>query len=130
MGDYVINRSSKSDKKYVVTDSSGKSVHFGYAKAGGDGEKSEAEDFTMHKDPERWRRYLKRHGDDQIDINDDSINPENYQPTVSTKEDWSIDGVNTAGFWSRWYSWSYPDIDDIKKDMKKRFGINLTVDFD
>lgn len=119
MGDYVITRSTRGDKKYMVTLPGGKTVNFGQAGA---------EDFTMHKDPERWRRYLKRHGDNEIDIDDESIVPENYQPTDSSKEDWSMDGVDTAGFWSRWYAWSYPDVGRIQSDLKKRFGINLSVD--
>ena len=43
----------------------------------------------------------------------------------SDKEDWKISGIDGAGFWSRWYLWSYPDFEGVKKFMSKRFGIKF-----
>jgi hypothetical protein len=36
---------------------------------------------------------------------------------------WGISGIDGAGFWSRWYLWSYPTVEGVKKFMSKRFGI-------
>jgi len=44
-------------------------------------------DYTIHKDPERMRRYLTRH---------------------RRREKWGRAGRYTAGFWSRWLLWSRP----------------------
>lgn len=49
--DVPIYLSTKKDKKYMVQDPNGKWVHFG---AFG------MEDFTLHKDEERRKRYLAR----------------------------------------------------------------------
>lgn len=46
-----IDVSDRPTKKFVVTLSTGKAVHFG---------QKGAEDFLDHKDPERRRRYLLR----------------------------------------------------------------------
>jgi hypothetical protein len=43
----------------------------------------------------------------------------------SDKEDWKISGIDGAGFWSRWYLWSYPDFESVKKFMSRRFGIKF-----
>jgi len=43
----------------------------------------------------------------------------------SDKENWKMSGINGAGFWSRWYLWSFPDMKDVKKFMKKRFNIQI-----
>ncbi len=43
-------------------------------------------DYTIHKDPERRERYLARHA-------------------RMSNENWSLSGINTPGFWSRWYLW-------------------------
>lgn len=48
----TIRKSTKSDKKWMVTFADGKTVHFGAAGYS---------DFTEHKDPDRKQRYLARH---------------------------------------------------------------------
>lgn len=60
-------------------------------------------DFTLHKDPKRMYRYLIRH----------------------SKEDWSINSVNKAGFWSRWLLWSEPNLEKAKKLIYKKFKIKI-----
>ena len=58
-------------------------------------------DFTIHKDGQRRQRYIKRH----------------------SNENWSKSGIDTAGWWSLKYLWSYPTkkeaYNHIKKDLKK-----------
>jgi len=92
----LFRNSPKSEKKYRVTFEDGKSVDFG-----GKG----YSDFTIHKDPERMRRYLARHS--------------------RMGETWNKTGIRTAGFWSRWLLWSRPSMSEAKKYMTKRFGIRF-----
>ena len=58
-------------------------------------------DYTIHKDEERKLRYIKRHNN----------------------ENWTKSGIDTAGWWSLKYLWSYPTKEEaynnIKKDLKK-----------
>ena len=93
----LLRNSPKSEKKYRVTFEDGKSVDFG-----GKG----YSDFTIHKDPERMRRYLARHS--------------------RMGETWNKTGIHTAGFWSRWLLWSRPSMPEAKKYMTKRFGIRFS----
>ena len=60
-------------------------------------------DYTIHKDPERMKRYLTRHR--------------------KGHEQWGIKGIQTAGFWSRWLLWSKPSLAEAKMLIKKKFGI-------
>ena len=93
----LLRNSPKGEKKYRVTFEDGKSVDFG-----GKG----YSDFTIHKDPERMRRYLARHS--------------------RMGETWNKTGIHTAGFWSRWLLWSRPSMPEAKKYMTKRFGIRFS----
>lgn len=93
----LLRNSPKSEKKYRVTFEDGKSVDFG-----GKG----YSDFTIHKDPERMRRYLARHS--------------------RMGETWNKAGIRTAGFWSRWLLWSRPSMPEAKKYITKRFGVRFT----
>lgn len=72
-----------------------KTVHFG-AKG--------YSDYTIHKDPERKKRYIDRH---------------------KSNEDWSIKGINTAGFWSRWLLWNEPTLKESIKSTEDKFGIKI-----
>ena len=51
----------------------GKTVHFG---------QEGAEDFTTHSDLKRKENYLARH---------------------KKRENWNASGIETAGFWARWF---------------------------
>jgi len=64
------------------------------------------EDFTMHKDEERKRLYLQRHG---------------------SRENWQKSGIETAGFWSRWLLWNKPTISQSIADIRKRFGVSIKI---
>lgn len=93
-------------------------------------------DYTLHKTPSRMRSYVRRHGgivSDAIGREDDPIKIQTKMLTVkkSDKENWGPSGVKTAGFWSRWLTWSYPNINDavrfIEKDiLKNKYHIKLT----
>jgi len=61
-------------------------------------------DYTIHKDPERMKRYLTRH---------------------RSRENWSKSGIKTAGFWSRWLLWSEPSLQNAKTFMEKKFKIKI-----
>ncbi len=78
-------------KKYFVYTKLGKKIYFGQAGAS---------DFTIHKDNERKLRYIKRHQDN---------------------ENWSKSGIDTAGFWSRWYIWHLPTKEASYQYIKRRF---------
>jgi hypothetical protein len=92
----LLRKSPKRDKKFRVTLEDGRNVDFG-----GKG----YSDFTIHKDPERMKRYLVRHG--------------------RGNETWTKDGIATAGFWSRWLLWSKPSLEEAKKLMTKKFKIQF-----
>lgn len=90
----ILRKSPKPTKKYRVTFPDGGFVDFGGAGYS---------DYTIHKDPERMKRYLARHS--------------------RGGETWSKKGVRTAGFWSRWLLWSKPSMPEAKRMMSSRFGI-------
>lgn len=89
-----IKKSTKKQCKLMATfiDTCGnnKVVHFG---------RSGYSDYTIHKDPERMKRYLKRH---------------------KSREKWTGRGLFTAGALSRWILWSKPDLKTAITDYKKK----------
>ena len=98
MYNVILKRSIKKDKKWTVivtTAMTTKTIHFG-AKG--------YSDYTIHKDPNRKKRYINRH---------------------FKRENWNLSGINTAGFWSRWLLWNKPSIESSIKDIKSRFKITL-----
>ena len=68
-----------------------KTIHFGA---------TGYEDFTTSKDEKRKASYLARH---------------------KTSEDWTLAGVDTAGFWARWLLWNKPSITGSIRDINQRF---------
>ena len=58
------------------------------------------EDYTTHRDEKRKASYLARH---------------------RTKEDWTLSGVDTAGFWARHLLWNKPSLTARVADVNKRF---------
>lgn len=93
MNFYYPYKSDKPDKKFFIITSTGKRIYFGSAGMS---------DFSIHKDEDRKLRYIKRH---------------------SANENWGKSGINTAGFWSRWYLWNLPTLKASYEDIKKRFLI-------
>ena len=90
---YQLIRSPRLEKKFRIITPSGKHIDFG-AKG--------YEDFTMHHDEERKKRYINRH---------------------QKHEYW--DDPNTAGFWSRWLLWNKISINQSIADIEHRFGISI-----
>ena len=68
-----------------------KTVHFGA---------TGYQDFTTSKDEKRRASYLARH---------------------KTSENWTLDGVDTAGFWARWLLWNKATITASIRDINQRF---------
>lgn len=87
----VIKKSNKKGKKFMATFDDKKTIHFGSAGMS---------DFTIHKDPKRKQRYLKRH---------------------QARENWN--DPKTAGALSRWILWNKTSLKESIDDYKKRFNI-------
>ena len=85
---YYPYKSDKPDKKYYIITNSGRRVYFGAAGMS---------DFTIHKDEARKQRYINRH---------------------KNNENWTKSGIDTAGFWSRWYLWNKPTKQQSYNDIK------------
>jgi len=96
---YVLSPSTRSEKKWMVKLPTGKTIHFG---AEG------YQDYTMHRDPERKRRYIERH-------------------SRPGRENWTKSGLDTPGFWSRWLLWNLPTLSGSKKDIEKRFKVKIVL---
>ena len=77
--------------KYYIITKSGEKVYFG---------QYGASDFTIHKDEERKKRYIERH---------------------KNRENWTKSGIDTAGWWSRFYLWSYPTKKEAYNYIKSHF---------
>jgi hypothetical protein len=88
---YYPYKSDKPDKKYYIITNSGRKVYFGAAGMS---------DFTIHKDEARKQRYINRH---------------------KNNENWTKSGIDTAGFWSFRYLWSYPTKQEAYKHIKAQF---------
>lgn len=116
-----IVRSPDRKKKFRAILGDGRTVDFGA---------SGYSDYTKHKTPSRMRSYVLRHGGRVPRRIIAERDPKKIQTMMlgvnsSDKEDWKISGIDSAGFWSRWYLWSYPDFEGVKKFMSKRFGIKF-----
>ena len=77
--------------KYYIITESGRKVYFGA---------TGFSDFTIHKDEARKERYITRH---------------------KNKENWTKSGIDTAGFWSRWYLWNKPTKQQSYNYIKSHF---------
>lgn len=77
-----------------------------------------ASDYTIHKNPLRMEQYIRRHGGKPTRFTEPSkVHETMLKRTKSTKEDWSKNGLYTAGFWSRWLLWSQPSIREAIRHM-------------
>lgn len=116
-----IVKSPNRKKKFRATLEDGRTVDFGA---------SGYSDYTKHKTPSRMRSYVLRHGGRIPKSIIAERDPKKIQEKMlkidySFSENWGISGIDGAGFWSRWYLWSYPDFESVKKFMSKRFGIKF-----
>lgn len=55
--------------------------------------------FLDHQDEQRRQAYIKRH---------------------QSNEDWTDEGIHTSGFWSRWFLWSKPTINQALRETEKQ----------
>lgn len=94
----LLKKSPNKNKKWRVTLPNGSHVNFGA---------SGYQDYTMHHDPKRKELYKIRH---------------------KARENWTMEGINKAGFWSRWLLWEKPTMAGAKKFMKTKFGISLATE--
>jgi len=111
---FTLTESPKKSKKFRVTLEDGTKVDFG---ARG------YSDYTKHKNPLRMRSYVKRHGgrvSKKIMSETDPVRVQRAMLTVRTsdKENWS--DPTTAGFWSRWLLWSFPDLAQARRRTAAR----------
>ena len=83
--------SDKPKYKYFIITKDGRRVYFGA---------KNYEDYTIHKDDKRKEAYISRH---------------------KKREDWTISGIDTAGFWSRWFLWEKPTKKEALEYIKSRF---------
>ena len=93
MREVVLKKSSNPNKKYDAY-VEGKKVSFG---ARG------FSDFTQHKDEQRKKNYITRHG--------------------SGNENWN--DLTTAGAWSKGILWNKPTIRESIKSMENKFNIDI-----
>ena len=112
-------RSPNRKKKFRALLEDGRTVDFGA---------SGYSDYTKHKTPSRMRAYVLRHGGRIPRSVIAERDPKKIQEKMlkidySFSENWGIRGIGGAGFWSRWYLWSHPNFEGVKKFMSKRFGI-------
>jgi len=93
----TLTKSNRKGKKWkvVIEGKTKKSIHFG-AKG--------YSDYTIHKDKKRMERYTARH---------------------KVRENWTRDGIKTAGFWAKWLIWNKPSLRNSIKDIEKRFNIDI-----
>jgi len=112
----ILSKSPKGGKKFRVLLPNGKTVDFG-AKG--------YSDYTIHKNPQRMRLYVQRHGG-VVPPPRGNLQTKMLKVTKSNKENWSIKGVDTAGFWSRWLLWSHPTMNGAIKIVKNKFGLNIS----
>lgn len=97
----VLQKSPNPLKKFRVTFSdTGKHVDFG---------QKGYSDYTIHKDPERMKRYLNRHR--------------------KMGENWTLRGKNTAGWWSRWLLWSRPSLQAAIAFVSRRLRTRIVKRF-
>ena len=96
----LLSPSSRQEKKLMVriykNNRRIKTIHFG---------QKGYEDYTIHHDENRKKKYIKRH---------------------QVNQDW--DNFFSAGFWSRWILWNKPTITESAKDTENEFGIKIYLD--
>jgi hypothetical protein len=93
----TVSRARNGIHKFMAIFPDGKVVRFG---------RKGFSDFTLHKDPERMKRYLTRH---------------------RSRENWTRSGARTAGFWSRWFLWSSPSLMGAKRKTEKVLGKKIVL---
>ncbi len=117
----ILQKNPGNLKKWRVILPTGKKVDFGL---------KGYSDYTIHKNPLRMRSYVMRHSGVPSSKIKNSINEKFVQEKMlnvktSTKENWSKNGIETPGFWSRWLLWSHPTIPNAKRHISKKFNVKF-----
>jgi hypothetical protein len=94
---YVVKKSTRVSKKWMVITPDGKKIHFGAAGY---------EDYTQHGNMARKQQYILRHQD---------------------KENWFKSGLDTAGFWARWLLWNKDTLEESARDIEHRFNVEVIL---
>lgn len=95
---FKLTTSHLKNKRFMVINlDTNKKIHFG---------SPFYENYNIHEDDDRKFRYIQRH---------------------RKNEDWTINGINTAGFWSRWVLWNKKGLMKSIKDTEERFNINIEL---
>lgn len=99
---YYPYKSDKPEKKFFINTSKGKRVYFG---------QSGYNDYTIYyskegkeKADKMKKAYISRHS--------------------KMGEDWNRSGIDSPGFWSRWYLWNLPTKEASYQDIKRKFFSN------
>ena len=102
MASYTLKKSKKKDKKYdlLITPETGRSKTVSFGANG-------MSDYTLHHDPERKERYLKRH------------QKENDRWSDTKKH------LKTASYLAKNILWNKTSIEASVKDVEKRQGIRI-----
>lgn len=116
-----LSKSPTSTKKFRVVFEDGSSIDFG---ARG------YSDYTKHKNPMRMKSYVRRHGGNipnklKFENSSKIVQDDMLKVIKSNKENWTQNGIKTAGFWSRWLLWSYPTLKEAKNFMRKKFRLRI-----
>ena len=93
----TLKRATNGIHKFMAIFPDGKVVRFG---------RKGFSDYTLHKDPERMKRYLTRH---------------------RRRENWTRSGAKTAGFWSRWLLWSSPSLSGAAAKTSRILGKKIVL---
>ena len=92
---YIIKPSSRKDEKFMVVMGPDMVHHLG--QAGYD-------DYTTHNDDVKKKSYIAR---------------------MSVNQDWSKQGIHSAGFWAKHILWNKKTIKGSIKDLQRKFGIKI-----
>ena len=92
---YIIQKSTRKDKKFMVITGPIMVHHFGQAGY---------EDYTTTNDKKRKDNYIAR---------------------MSGNQDWSRQGIHTSGLWANHILWTKPTIKGSIKDLQKKFDIKI-----
>lgn len=98
MPDYYLSPSTRKNKRYMVELKDGTKVHFGAPKGS---------TFIDHQDTDKKAAWIARHS--------------------KLGEDWTKDGIKTAGFWSHWLLWSRPTLKGAINQIRKKFNLSGMV---
>lgn len=104
MSKYILTKSTRSNKKYMLITPDNKKIHFGAIKENG----KQYSDFTKHKDEERKKRYINRH-------------------KKRENKFWSHNKKNllTPSYLSRFILWEKPNLNDAVKYIENKQNIKI-----